>query len=63
MGFVYLFVFSLGMTTLLVAVGLFSGTMARLPRAGPWMGWIKRAAGVVMIGVAQYYFVLTGMGL
>ncbi len=63
MGFVYLFVFSLGMTALLVAVGLFSGTLARLPRAGRWTGWIKKAAGVVMLGVAQYYFVLTGMGL
>lgn len=63
MGFIYLFVFSLGMTALLVAVGLFSGTLARLPRAGRWTGWIKKAAGVVMLGVAQYYFVLTGMGL
>ena len=34
MGFVYLFVFSLGMTALLVAVGLFSGTVALLPRSG-----------------------------
>src|SRR5690606_24051480 len=37
LGFAYLFVFSLGMTALLVAVGLFSGTMAALPRSGPWM--------------------------
>jgi thiol:disulfide interchange protein DsbD len=63
MGFFYLFVFSLGMTGLLVVVGLFSGTLARLPRAGRWTGWIKKAAGVIMLGVAQYYFVLTGMGL
>jgi len=63
MGFVYLFVFSLGMTTLLVVVGLFSGSLARLPKAGPWMVWIKKASGVVLLGVAQYYFVLTGMGL
>lgn len=63
MGFAYLFVFSLGMTALLVVVGLFSGTLARLPRAGRWTGWIKKGAGVIMLGVAQYYFVLTGMGL
>jgi len=63
MGFVYLFVFSLGMTALLVVVGLFSGSLARLPKAGPWMVWIKKASGVVLLGVAQYYFVLTGMGL
>jgi thiol:disulfide interchange protein DsbD len=63
LGFVYLFVFSLGMTVLLVAVGLFSGTLAALPRSGPWMVWIKRIAGVVMIGVAEYYFIQMGKTL
>jgi thiol:disulfide interchange protein DsbD len=61
LGFVYLLVFSLGMTVLLVGVGLFSGTLAALPRSGAWMVWIKKAAGVVMIGVAEYYFVQVGM--
>ena len=60
MGFVYLFVFSLGMTSLLVAVGLFSGTLAILPNSGVWMVWVKRVAGVIMIGVAEYYFVTAG---
>ena len=63
MGFVYLFVFSLGMTTLLVVVGLFSGSLARLPKAGQWMVWIQKASGVILIGVAEYYFILTGLGL
>jgi thiol:disulfide interchange protein DsbD len=56
LGFVYLFVFSLGMTALLVVVGLFSGASARLPRAGRWMEGIKRAGGIVMLGMAGYYF-------
>lgn len=59
-GFFYLFVFSLGMTALLVAVGLFSGTVAALPRAGAWMVWIKRAAGVLMLLVAEYYLIQVG---
>jgi thiol:disulfide interchange protein DsbD len=63
MGFVYLFVFSLGMTTLLVVVGLFSGALAALPRSGRWMVWMKRAAAVIMLGVAQYYFVKAGYNL
>jgi thiol:disulfide interchange protein DsbD len=63
MGFVYLFVFSIGMTALLVLVGIFSGTLARLPRSGPWMVWIKRAAGVIMIGMAEYYFIKAGFNL
>jgi thiol:disulfide interchange protein DsbD len=60
-GFVYLFVFSLGMTALLVVVGLFSGSLAALPRSGSWMVWIKRAAGVIMLVMAQYYFIQAGM--
>jgi cytochrome c-type biogenesis protein len=59
-GFVYLFIFSLGMTALLVAIGLFSGTVAALPKAGMWMIWIKRAAGIVMLGVAEYYLIQAG---
>jgi cytochrome c-type biogenesis protein len=60
MGFAYLFVFSLGMTALLVAVGLFSGTLAALPRAGRWMVWMQRLAGVVLLAMAEYYFVQMG---
>jgi cytochrome c-type biogenesis protein len=63
MGFVYLFVFSLGMTALLVVVGLFSGVLAVLPRSGTWMVWVKKGAGIVLIAVAQYYFVKAGYSL
>ena len=60
LGFLYLFVFSLGMCTLLVVVGISSGTLARLPRAGAWMLWIKRAFAVIMLGVAEYYLIKMG---
>jgi len=60
LGFVYLFVFSLGMCTLLVAVGLSSGTLSRLPRAGIWMLWVKRVFALVMFVVAEYYLVKGG---
>jgi cytochrome c-type biogenesis protein len=63
LGFLYLFVFSLGMTALLVVVGLFSGTLVALPRSGRWMVWVKRIAGVIMLGMAEYYFVQMGMVL
>jgi cytochrome c-type biogenesis protein len=63
LGFLYLFVFSLGMTALLVVVGLFSGALARLPRSGRWMIWIKRAAGVILIAMAEYYFIQMGLVL
>ena len=63
LGFVYLLVFSLGMSVVLAAVGLFSGTLAALPRPGPWMVWIKRVAGVVLLLMAEYYLVQMGMVL
>ena len=60
LGFVYLFVFSLGMCALLVAVGLSSGALSRLPRAGAWMLWVKRVFAFVMLGVAEYYLIEMG---
>jgi len=63
MGFVYLFTFSLGMSALLVVVGLFSGAVTVLPQSGKWMIWTKKAAGILMLAVAQYYFIRAGYNL
>lgn len=60
LGFAYLFSFSLGMCTLLVAVGLSSGVVAKLPRAGVWMVWVKRVFAIIMLGVAEYYLLKAG---
>jgi cytochrome c-type biogenesis protein len=60
LGFIYLFSFSVGMCALLVLVGISSGTLARLPRSGTWMTWIKRVFGFVMLGVAEYYLIKMG---
>jgi len=60
LGFLYLFVFSLGMSALLLVVGIFSGTLAALPKAGRWMEWSKRGAGVVLLLMAEFYFIQAG---
>lgn len=57
LGFLYLFVFSLGMTALLVVVGLFAGAIGGLPKPGPWMGWIRRGAGALLAVMGGYYVV------
>jgi thiol:disulfide interchange protein DsbD len=66
LGFLYLFAFSLGMCTLLVAVGASSGAasgrLAHLPRAGHWMAWVKRLFALAMIGAAEYYLIKAGQG-
>ena len=60
LGFLYLFVFSLGLTGLLVVVGLVSGGIAALPRSGGWLLVVKRAGGVLLMAMAEYYFVRMG---
>ena len=62
LGFTYLFAFSLGMCALLVVVGLSSGAVSRLPRAGAWMLWVKRIFALAMVGVAEYYLIKAGQG-
>ena len=60
LGLVYLLAFSLGLTALLVCVGVVSGVVATLPKPGRWMGWVKRGGGVLLIGMAEYYLVRMG---
>jgi thiol:disulfide interchange protein DsbD len=60
LGFLYLLTFSLGMSALLVVVGLSTGTLARLPRAGAWMVTVKKVFALVMFGAAEYYLIQMG---
>ncbi|MBW7933800.1 MAG: sulfite exporter TauE/SafE family protein [Gemmatimonadaceae bacterium] len=63
LGFGYLFSFALGMSSLLMAVGLGTDRLIQLPRAGAWMVWIKRGFAALMIGVAEWYLVGAGKQL
>ena len=55
-----LFVFALGLGTLLLLVGIFSGLLANLPRSGPWMKWIKVGFGMGMLLVGGWFLVQAG---
>ncbi|MCL1981104.1 MAG: sulfite exporter TauE/SafE family protein, partial [Proteobacteria bacterium] len=59
-GGLLLFVFSLGMGALLLGVGTFSSFLSALPRSGLWMVVIKKAMGLLMLLMAQYFFVKAG---
>jgi len=63
LGFLYLFVFSLGMSSLLLTFAFIADTSLRLPRAGPWMLWVKRAVAIILLGVAEYYLISMGQVL
>jgi thiol:disulfide interchange protein DsbD len=55
LGFLYLFFFSLGMGTLLLLIGTFSGALHLLPRSGEWMEEIKKSFGFMMLAVCIYF--------
>jgi cytochrome c-type biogenesis protein len=63
LGFAYLFVFSLGMCAVLLAVGIFGSGLGLLPKSGRWMVWIKRGLAIVLVVAAEYYFVRAGSTL
>ncbi len=55
-----LFAFSYGLGTLVIIVGTFTGLLTSLPRSGVWMLRVQRVFGVMMIFVAEYFFIKTG---
>jgi thiol:disulfide interchange protein DsbD len=59
-GIVVLFAFALGMGTLMVVLGTFTGALSILPKSGGWMKNIKIGFGIVMLLLAEYYFIRTG---
>lgn len=51
-GLLLFFVLALGITTPLLLLAIFSGS---LPRSGAWMEWVKHFMGVLMLGAALYF--------
>jgi len=60
LGGLLLFVFSLGMGALLLGVGTCSSFLTAMPRSGAWMVHIKTAMGVLMLFLAEYFFIRAG---
>ena len=59
-GITLLFVFSVGLGTLLILVGTFAGLMSSLPKTGKWSVAIKKVFGWTMIGVGEYFLITAG---
>jgi thiol:disulfide interchange protein DsbD len=57
-GFGTLFTMSIGLGAPYLVLGTFSGLLKKLPRSGMWMDWTKKLFGVVLAGVALFYFAL-----
>lgn len=54
-GFFIFFTLSLGLGIPLFGLALFSGQLARLPKSGEWMNWVRRLMGWVLVGMAAYF--------
>jgi cytochrome c-type biogenesis protein len=59
-GMSLLFVFALGMGTLLLFIGTFAGLLANLPRSGPWMARITHLFGWILLGAGEYFLIVAG---
>ena len=53
-GFLLFLCLGLGMGTPYVALSLAADRIRRLPKAGPWLSWVKQALGMVLLGVALF---------
>lgn len=55
LGWWMFFVLASGLGLPYVVLGTFSGLLARLPKSGTWMVWVKRVFGVLMLLVAVWF--------
>jgi len=55
LGFALFFVLALGLGIPFLFLGIFSGSLVRLPRSGAWMVWVRTIFGFVLIGMAVYF--------
>jgi len=62
-GATLLFTFALGMGLPVVALAMFAGLLANLPKAGAWTVKVQRAFGVLLLLAGEYLLLEAGMRL
>jgi cytochrome c-type biogenesis protein len=60
LGMALMFSFALGLGTLLLAIGIFTGALQVLPRSGNWMKTIKTFSGLLLLAFAEYLIFRAG---
>jgi len=55
MGFLFLFMFGIGLRTPLLIIGTFSSSLSVLPKAGMWMVEVKKIFGFMLITMCFFY--------
>jgi thioredoxin:protein disulfide reductase len=54
LGMIYFVALSVGMGLPLAILGIFSGTLNKLPVSGDWMIWVRKLLGWVLVAMAAY---------
>lgn len=60
LGLFLMIAFALGISTLLVLIAYFAGTLQILPRSGNWLKWIKLSSGLILLAFAMYLIYRAG---
>jgi thiol:disulfide interchange protein DsbD len=55
LGFSLFFVLALGLGVPFLILGIFSGSLNKLPRSGAWMVWVRKIFGFILIAMAGYF--------
>jgi thiol:disulfide interchange protein DsbD len=55
-----MFAFAMGIGSILVAIGTFTGLIAHLPRSGRWLVVVRNAFGCLMLLAGEYYLIQAG---
>ena len=59
-GISLLFVFAIGMGTLLIIVGTFAGLLVSLPKSGAWMTRVSHISGWILLAIGEYFLIQAG---
>ena len=55
LGFLLFFVLSLGLGIPFLILGIFSGSIHKLPSSGEWMVWVRKVFGFILIAMAVFF--------
>jgi thiol:disulfide interchange protein DsbD len=55
LGFWLFFVLALGLGVPFLFLGIFSGSINKIPRSGAWMIWVRKIFGFILIAMAIYF--------
>jgi thiol:disulfide interchange protein DsbD len=55
LGFFLFFVLALGLGVPFLFLGIFSGSISRMPRSGAWVVWVRTIFGFILIAMAIYF--------